>query len=584
MASHKDIQKSQQALEARIDAMIAALDRNVTNASASLLNSLISNFVDQLNTEKGVILNDTQNRNLVSIIDKLYREFNEKENLRLIAGMAGNISEINALNSEHFKQMYAKPIEPVQKTVEGIVNNRFGIKTDGTLYRDGYMMGLLNDSTIRMSIKDFANKAINTSTGWNDFRNKLGEYIQGNEDKLGIFKRFYRNYAYDVYSQVDRLNGFQYAERLQLNYAIYEGGLIETSRQFCKDRNGKVFSREEIMKWDLLEAKPPNYDPITDLGGYGCRHYLTWISDTMAFALRPDLKAKAEAKAAGTKKDEPPAKPVEDLPKVPAPAQPLPGSGYRPQTTPTGVSNYIKESGMAASVSIKDVKAEDAKAMQVLNNAISELQRLNDKYKMQPLTGFSVEKIRGSAGAFYGRNSKQGYNVITVNSSTINNKVKRSDYSKAKTDYENLLKTKAERPELFEGGASHARQNRKILKAAEERIKYKRWTISNDKQDNTLTITHEIGHKIQDEVFGLDSGRTNLNGKLTLEEVRAFSTELHDLYRQSFSNGDIYKISEYAATNERELWAESFVLYEHYPDELPENIKKFIQKVLKYAK
>lgn len=294
MADLKKLQKSQKALQEKIDKMIEDLDKSISKASSSLVNSIIDEFVSKLQTVDGVIINNAQNIRLISIIDKLYATFNKKENLRIVLNMVDNIATINALNSGHFSKIYAKPINSISSIIEKTVNNRFGINADGTLIRDGYMMGLLDDVTVRNDIKQTAFRAVQNATGWNDFANQLKVKVEGDPEKMGTFKRFYRNYAYDVYSQADRLNSAQYSTRLGLNYAIYEGGLIETSREFCRERNGKVFSRDEILSFKLTEAAPPDYDPITDLGGYGCRHYLNWISDELAFMLRPDLKEKAE--------------------------------------------------------------------------------------------------------------------------------------------------------------------------------------------------------------------------------------------------------------------------------------------------
>jgi hypothetical protein len=43
------------------------------------------------------------------------------------------------------------------------------------------------------------------------------------------------------------------------------------------------------MKFNPTTAKPPNYNPIRDLGGYACRHHLNWIPYELAVMLRPDL-------------------------------------------------------------------------------------------------------------------------------------------------------------------------------------------------------------------------------------------------------------------------------------------------------
>jgi hypothetical protein len=34
----------------------------------------------------------------------------------------------------------------------------------------------------------------------------------------------------------------------------------------------------------------PGYDPLVDRGGYNCRHQLGYISEELAYKLRPELK------------------------------------------------------------------------------------------------------------------------------------------------------------------------------------------------------------------------------------------------------------------------------------------------------
>jgi len=119
----------------------------------------------------------------------------------------------------------------------------------------------------------------------------LSDDTQGN---LGRLSKYYRNFTYDLYSQVDRTAGKVIADKIGMNkYAIYEGGLIKTSRKFCRERNGKVFTYDEIADFNPPEAKQPDYNPFVDLGGYGCRHHLNWIPYAIAISLRPDLKEAA---------------------------------------------------------------------------------------------------------------------------------------------------------------------------------------------------------------------------------------------------------------------------------------------------
>ena len=71
---------------------------------------------------------------------------------------------------------------------------------------------------------------------------------------------------------------------------MFEGGLIETSRPFCKDHNGNVNHKSEIAEFNPEKGKQPDYNPFTDLGGYACRHHLNWIPTALALAMRPEAR------------------------------------------------------------------------------------------------------------------------------------------------------------------------------------------------------------------------------------------------------------------------------------------------------
>lgn len=110
-----------------------------------------------------------------------------------------------------------------------------------------------------------------------------------------IMTRYYGRWTHDIYSQYERIASNTVRKELGLRFAIYQGGTIETSRDFCEERNGKVFHEDEILAWETLswEGKPETgYNAIADLGGYNCRHRLDWISDELAFRLRPELRKK----------------------------------------------------------------------------------------------------------------------------------------------------------------------------------------------------------------------------------------------------------------------------------------------------
>lgn len=67
------------------------------------------------------------------------------------------------------------------------------------------------------------------------------------------------------------------AKQLDVQFYFYQGSEIDTTRQFCADRNDMAWHIKEIESWASLEwsGKKPetNKGNILELlGGYGCRH------------------------------------------------------------------------------------------------------------------------------------------------------------------------------------------------------------------------------------------------------------------------------------------------------------------------
>jgi hypothetical protein len=110
-----------------------------------------------------------------------------------------------------------------------------------------------------------------------------------------LASKYFSRWTHDIYFQYQRAGANELRKDLGLRFGIYQGGLMESSRTFCEDRNGQVYHIDEIMEWENLDFKgkpETGYNPIIDLGGYNCRHRIDWISDELAFELKPELKEK----------------------------------------------------------------------------------------------------------------------------------------------------------------------------------------------------------------------------------------------------------------------------------------------------
>lgn len=111
------------------------------------------------------------------------------------------------------------------------------------------------------------------------------------------------------------------------------------------------------------------------------------------------------------------------------------------------------------------------------------------------------------------------------------------------------------------------------------------WTVEySEAQFLENTMIHEYGHIIQDQLLG------GLNGVRYMDEARRanrfYMTRAEQLqaehlanYRNAMRNGDIYKISEYGASNQAEFFAESFVMYRAKDPNLPTYLVEFFDKL-----
>lgn len=290
MADSRDVRKYMIRRSDLVDGLISVLENKVEQSQRHLLDLTVSQFVDKLQlTEDGRVRNTLHNKRLLANIDTIFDRFGKTAGVEIARLIAQGVQSVVNFNGEYYKMFTTQAqLLPITATVKEFVQSWLGLTERGAVRANGYLDTLIKDTTVKNQIKDFALRSVIGQKGWMESKNELGKIVSGR------MSQYYRNFVYDTYSQVDRATGEVYAEKLGLQFAVYEGGIIKTTRKFCRERNGKVFHRTEIEKFNPPVAKPPNYNPFTDLGGYGCRHHLNWIPDALAYIMRPDAKGKFE--------------------------------------------------------------------------------------------------------------------------------------------------------------------------------------------------------------------------------------------------------------------------------------------------
>ena len=288
-----------QLTRARIDAAerarkaTEALVRSLETAGYSLVMDWMTGNIE---TEGNKITYTAKNLSKVQGLYRVLAGFQRKFQGTMLGSVLDWTGKLVGLNQDYFES-FSSPAETVSETARRLTLERWGYKT-GTneLIAGGYFETLFSNQEIARKTARLVNQAITQKISLADFQKLFRPVFVGRVGE-GMLERHWKTNSFDLFQRIDRTANLIYADKLGLNYAIYSGTLMDTSRPFCVARVNKVFSRPEISHWSELSfaGKPSiGYDPFTDCGGFQCRHHLSWVSDGIAQHLRPELKTKSQ--------------------------------------------------------------------------------------------------------------------------------------------------------------------------------------------------------------------------------------------------------------------------------------------------
>ncbi len=327
MKTPKRISEALKKKQEFIDLHRDRMEKTTIKLQVELYDKMLSGILSELDIKDGKILDTTHNYQILSDVDVIYKNFTAISSKLLSSQIAGVTTGLILQGEKYFRLVLSDNLSSrFDKVIESTANKmnaRIGLKS-GEMVKGGFIETLLKDQTLATQIKNYVSKAVTGQIDSKDFIKGLSDLINGVPkevlkdgikvmEKTGALEKQYQRYAYDLYQQYDAAYNSTLADEFELKYFIYQGGLIDDSRDFCVCHNNKVWSREEAADWDTwkpymgtypegYEIKQkniydipsylgyPGYQPLVDRGGYRCRHQLGFIGNELAFEMRPELK------------------------------------------------------------------------------------------------------------------------------------------------------------------------------------------------------------------------------------------------------------------------------------------------------
>ena len=221
----------------------------------------------------------------------------------LAAFYAEQLLQLPALNVDYFQSLGITNYKALRRPLAGFLEARFGVNAAGDLVPGGYLSALAGDTTAQRELLRFAYTAQASGTSITAYRAGLEQLVTGGNTAKGLMQTLYDN-AGDAFSEADRSLQQVAKERLGLKMALYQGGIIATTRPFCLKRNGKVFTDAEIALFGTKEdsfggykrkeggyfaGKVEPYQPEINCGGANCRHTWHYLPVQVGLTFRPDL-------------------------------------------------------------------------------------------------------------------------------------------------------------------------------------------------------------------------------------------------------------------------------------------------------
>lgn len=276
--NNKDIKAREQAAEAAEKQLL----RKIKAIQNDLLLNGLASFAFVSDQEGKVRLNQA-NVKIAQRVTLRIERASKNHFDELISWLFERLKRIFRLNVRFFKTK-----DSINNPILLRLMLRYGFDINtGKPIPNGYLGQIFNSSNIAARVSELIFQNLAAGIGLKQFRNTF-KTIFVNPTGNGLIESQFNRFSRDLFQGFDREAQNQFAEKLNLTYALYSGTSIRDTREFCRKRVGNIYTSDEIQKWNNQnwQGKIKGVDVKVQCGGYNCRHHLSWISEEAALRIK----------------------------------------------------------------------------------------------------------------------------------------------------------------------------------------------------------------------------------------------------------------------------------------------------------
>lgn len=155
---------------------------------------------------------------------------------------------------------------------------------------------------LKQPLNQILNQNINSGASVNDMVNQVRQFIVGGrvegKELEGTLLRYSQQITRDALANYSAAFQQAITSDTGMEFYKYVGGIIDRTRDFCHERVGKFFHREEVKSWASLSWQGKRRGTTSSTifiyrGGYNCGHSLVPVDES---AVPKSVKERAKNK------------------------------------------------------------------------------------------------------------------------------------------------------------------------------------------------------------------------------------------------------------------------------------------------